>query len=747
MNREGSIRAIFVVTTLLASALLFLVQPMCAKMVLPCLGGSPHVWTTSMLFFQGGLLLGYAYAFAGQRIGVRRAGVFYLVLIAAAVIVIWNWKGLGCSRDAVQSPVGWLLQTLTLSIGLPFVLLASASPMLQFYFAQHAPGRDPYSLYAASNTGSLLGLVGYPFAVERMLNLPRQSTMWSGGFVCFALLMLLVVCVTWSRLAFAGATAVASKSNAPTRAQGKTHIVRWSFLAFVPVSLMLSVTSHLSANLSATPVLWMVPLSIYLCTFILAFSDRLKNVPQPFWGRWFPAVVLAVLLTLLIEATEPLWLIISLHLLGLFWIAMLCHTELAHARPPVAQLTTFYLCIAAGGAIAGFFNAIVAPQIFQTVAEYPLMLAVAAFVRPATRRKKSEQHASGKVALLLDCLLPVALAVLAAGLAFVVRLMQLPAEPASNALVLGVPLIICYTFMARPARFALGIGALVLVAAFSPGAHGVVDAHFRSFFGVHRVTRDRDNSYRLLIHGNTEHGRQSLDPRRRTEPLAYYHPSGPVGDLFAFTTRAARRKVAVIGLGAGTLAAYAQAGEQWTFYEIDPAVVSLARDSGYFTYFADASRRGVDMRIVLGDGRLELAATRDIYALIVIDAFSSDTIPLHLATREALEIYRSHLTPDGVLGFHYSSRYLNLRPLLARLAASAEPPMSAWFRDDLVLSDVEKNAGKAASKWGIMTANSRTPDLVTRGRGTWTHASDPLGAPLWTDSSANLLDALMLFAD
>jgi hypothetical protein len=175
--------------------------------------------------------------------------------------------------------------------------------------------------------------------------------------------------------------------------------------------------------------------------------------------------------------------------------------------------------------------------------------------------------------------------------------------------------------------------------------------------------------------------------------------------------------------------------------------VSLARDSGYFTYFADASRRGVDMRIVLGDGRLELAATRDIYALIVIDAFSSDTIPLHLATREALEIYRSHLTPDGVLGFHYSSRYLNLRPLLARLAASAEPPMSAWFRDDLVLSDVEKNAGKAASKWGIMTANSRTPDLVTRGRGTWTHASDPLGAPLWTDSSANLLDALMLFAD
>jgi hypothetical protein len=750
MKPERRIALLFGLSTLLASALLFLVQPMCAKMVLPCLGGSPHVWTTSMLFFQTGLLLGYTYAYLGQRIGIQKLGVVHVLLMGLAAVVVWRWTGVDCSREAVSSPVGWLLRALTSSIGLPFVLLASASPLLQFCFATCAPGKDPYSLYAASNTGSLLGLLGYPFVVERFLSLPQQTMLWSGGFILFALFLAAIAFLVCARRGKSSKTPLAAQQNTGRSDRHPALIVRWLFLAFVPVSLMLSVTSHLSANLSAAPILWMIPLSLYLLTYILAFSARLKDRPQPLWERWMPVVVIAVLLALLIEATEPLWAIFALHLLGLFWIGMLCHTRLSASRPPVDRLTAFYLCIAAGGAMAGLFNTIVAPLIFNTVAEYPLMLAVAALVGHDRASPRREGTASRQTAIFLDGVLPVALALATWLLSGLVLRMQIPAGPARSALIFGVPLVICYTFTTRPVRFALGICGLLLAANFSPGAHGVVEAHFRSFFGTHQVTKDSDKSYRLLIHGNTEHGRQSLDPRQRSEPLAYYHRTGPVGDLFATfaattSSSSQHRKVAVIGLGAGTLAAYAKPGEEWTFYEIDSAVVALARDSGYFSYLSDAVTRGAQINIVLGDGRLELASSPARYALMIVDAFSSDTIPLHLATREAFEIYRQHLTSDGVLGVHYSSRYLDLRPILARLAASAELPMIALFREDLVVNESEKQAGKAASKWGVMTTSSRAGALAARLAQQWHAVGDPLAAPLWTDNSSNLLDALVLF--
>lgn len=744
MNRERMIGPLFALSSFVASALLFLVQPMCAKMVLPCLGGAPQVWTTSMLFFQAGLLAGYAYACLGQRMGIRKLGALHLSLMALGSVFVLGWKGLACSPDAVNSPALWLLTTLTSSIGFPYVLLASAAPLLQFCFANYARGRDPYSLYAASNAGSLLGLVGYPFLIERHLSLDRQTAVWSGGFIVFALLIALTGYLT------SGRTDPLPKPSCEKGASERAgqKIIQWLFLAFVPGSLMLSVTSHLSANLSPAPVLWMVPLSLYLVTYILAFSSGLKRPSQAFWGRWMPAVVLVIMVVLLTEATEPLWLIISLHLLGLFWIGMLCHTELARSRPPVSDLTKFYLCIAGGGAIAGLFNAIVAPVVFDAVWEYPLMLALASLVRQRPSFSPRDLQASSRSAVVLDFLLPLALALVTWILTVLVHRMGIPPGPASVALIFGLPLIVCYTLLARPIRFALAVSALLLAGSFYHGVHGAADDRVRSFFGVHRVTRDRDNSYRLLIHGNTEHGRQSLDPRRQREPLAYYHHSGPVGDLFAISksTSAQRRRVAVIGLGAGTLAAYAQLGEQWTFYEIDSAIVHIARDSGYFTYLSDASRRGVEIQIVLGDGRLQLAASSERYGLIILDAFGSDSIPLHLVTREALAIYRERLTPDGVLGFHYSSRYLDLRPILARLAASVQPPMTCLFREDLALSESEKREGKAPSKWAVMTQHPRTNALAINRHGSWAEVPAPFVAPLWTDSSANLLDALNMFA-
>ena len=357
--------------------------------------------------------------------------------------------------------------------------------------------------------------------------------LWSFGFILFALLLAATGALTWIHVGRLNKAPLPKEAGPKTGSQRELPIIRWLFLAFVPVSLMLSVTSYLSANLSAAPILWMVPLSLYLLTYIFAFSARLKDRPQLFWGRWMPVVVLAVLLTLLIEATEPLWLIFSLHLFGLFWIGMLCHKELAASRPPVNSLTTFYLCIAAGGAMAGLFNAIVAPLMFNTVAEYPLMLAVAALVPHKTFSGSRAVNASRRSTMILDWMFPLSLGLVTWLLITIVPHLHIPAGPVCSALIFGVPLVICYTFTVRPIRFALGIGALLIAANFYSGVYGAVEAHFRSFFGVHRVTSDTGRRYRLLIHGNTEHGRQALDPTQRTEPLAYYHRTGPVGDLLS----------------------------------------------------------------------------------------------------------------------------------------------------------------------------------------------------------------------
>jgi hypothetical protein len=458
-----------------------------------------------------------------------------------------------------------------------------------------------------------------------------------------------------------------------------------------------------------------------------------------------PAVVLVVMVALLTEATEPLWLVCGLHLIGLFWIGMLCHTELAQSSPPVSELTRFYLCIAAGGAVAGLLNAIIAPALFNSVWEYPLMLALAAFVRRSS--PPTNEKAPSRKAAVLDLALPIALAFFTWMLTVVVRNTGM-APGAMVGLIFGVPLIVCYTFMARPMRFALGVAGVLLAGSFYQGVHGSAEARLRSFFGVHRVTRDRDERYRLLIHGNTEHGRQHLDPQRRREPLAYYHHSGPVGDLFAVSHSHSEKnlQVAVIGLGAGTLAAYAQPGERWTFYEIDAAVVQVARDAGYFTYLADAARRGAEITIVVGDGRLKLAAAGEHYGLIIVDAFGSDSIPLHLLTSEALAIYRSRLNADGLLAFHYSSRYLDLRPILGRLARAAQPPMIGLFREDLELSEADKREGKAPSKWALMSNYPGSRAVALKKLGTWVDIPIPFGTQLWTDQSANLLDALTMFA-
>jgi hypothetical protein len=701
-----------------------------------------------MLFFQAGLLGGYIYAHSADRIGIRVHAAFHIVLLVLACIFLPPVIGLPFVSEDNGSPVFWLLTRLLAAIGLPYLILASSAPLLQVWFARSTSTSqaDPYFLYAASNAGSLLGLLAYPFLLEPLFSIKKQGYVWSACFGLFVVLTSFCALILWKESNHSNADRTSPQPSRHSDASrishiGKGTLAKWLFLAFLPCSLLLSVTVYLTADVASLPLLWVVPLGVYLMTYILAFSSRGTGLHHV-WIRWLPLVVLVIVIVLLTEATEPLLLIVLLHLLGLFWIGMVCHGELARSRPPVTHLTTFYLCIAVGGAFGGIFNALLAPALFDSLAEYPAALVLACFVPIlATSHSRSTTSVPPRE-WKLDILWPLILAVITCALMLLIQRTELPAGRLRTALVFGLPLIVCYTFSGRPLRFGLGIAGLLLCNSQSPGIHGKSTDRVRSFYGVHRIARNAD--YRVLVHGNTEHGRQSLDPAHRSEPLAYYSRSGPIGELFDALSPADPRlqNVAVLGLGAGTMAAYARPAQTWTFYEIDPSVILLANH--HFTYLRDAIDRGAKIRLVPGDARLQISRTRDKYGIIILDAFSSDSIPTHLITREALNIYCDHLTDNGVLVVHYSSRYFDLRPVVGSLAKSSNPPLMAVYREDLWLADREKLGGKAPSRWAILFQgwhDSTLPDLSRRG---WQPIEKDDNWSLWTDDYSNVLRALRI---
>lgn len=721
---------IFSLTLFLSSALLFLVQPMIGRLILPLLGGTPAVWSTCLVFFQAILLGGYVYAHVlPSWLGERRHALLHVALLLLPLLFLPIALPRAWTPPDESSPVVWVLGLLLVSVGVPFFVVATSSPLLQRWFAasDHPSSSDPYYLYAASNLGSLIALLGYPLLVEPLLTLVDQERLWTAGYI--VLLSLTAGCAVW----FWTTTAPTRKQNhltgpPPPAALAWKQRLRWLLLASVPSSLMLSVTTYLTTDIAAIPLLWMAPLALYLLTFVLAFA-RKEWISYRLLTRFMPAVVLVVVLVLLSEATEPIALLVALHLLGLFWISLVCHTTLARDRPPIARLTEFYLWLSIGGMIGGIFNALLAPLLFSSPAEYPLMLVLACLLRPAPAQTPR----------LLDVALPLGLGVLTIALILSAPSLDLEPGPISIAWMFAGPLVVCYTVHERPLRFGLGVGAIVLAAGAYGGIHGRTLYQVRSFFGVYRVTLDPTGSYRLLVHGNTVHGRQSIDPARAREPLSYYHRTGPIGQVFEALYGDERlRKVGVVGLGTGALTCYAQPGQCWTFYEIDPAVVSIARDSGQFTYFTGGP---VQPALVLGDARLNLARSAERYGLLVLDAFSSDAIPIHLLTREALQIYRDHLCADGILAFNISSRYFEVEGVLADLAGSVEPPLVCFAQDDLAVNESEKQLGKASSHWVIM---ARQPEALAklRQQHKFHLVRGRLDRAVWTDDYCNLLSVL-----
>jgi hypothetical protein len=716
-------RVAFTLAVFVSAGLLFIVEPMFGKMVLPFLGGSPAVWTTCMLFFQGALLVGYVYAHVGpQWLGVRRHLVFHLALLALALLLL----PLGIAEPFVEvredHPTLWLLGVLTLSLGVPFTLLSSTGPLLQVWFSRTSDpeAHNPYFLYAASNAGSMLALMSYPFLLEPTISLSEQAHLWSWGY------LVLVGLVAVSAF-YSGARGTATEQVNATPEQAppvstRTKL-RWTILAFVPSSFLLALTTYVTTDIAAVPLLWVLPLVLYLLSFTVVFARR-PVMSHSALVRWQPIglILLAVLAFWGNSASAP-WLL-PVHLIVFFITALVCHGELAATKPPAARLTEFYLCIAVGGLLGGIFNALIAPAVFESVLEYPVTLLIASALRPESPDRVAVRSWRWDLALIVF-----------ACVVLVATRTSSREQPVTAAAVIasGLAAVICLRMSRDRARFTLAIAGVVLAGAIVDAARRNVLLRERNFFGVREVRDDLPKRMRVLMHGTTRHGAQSLDRGKQREPLSYYNRQGPLGDVFRAFPPAAQRRIAVVGLGAGTMAAYAGAGERWTFFEIDPDIARVARDTTFFTYLRNAP---AEIEILLGDGRLSLAAAPDRhFDVVVLDAFSSDAIPTHLLTREALRIYQSKLADGGVLVFHLSNRYLDLEPVLGRLIEDAGA--AGLIRVNTARNKELLASGGDPSIWAAVGQSSSSVSAL-QGASGWGSLRTRAGVGLWTDDFTNI---------
>ncbi len=745
MRRHSAQPWLFGVTIFVSAVLLFSVQPLVAKMLLPLLGGTPAVWNTCMVFFQAVLLAGYAYALLISRWPLRRQLIAQLIILVLAFISLpiglsSSWIN---SVPANDNPSLWLLACLAGTVGLPFFIISSNSPLLQKWFSgtSAASAQDPYFLYSASNAGSLLALLAYPLILEPFFSVQLQSRLWTLLYGLLVALIISCAFLLWRSLAESPAPHTSSTAihDQPRITPAEltsndddklllTRRLRWLLLAFVPSSLMLGVTSYITTDIASVPLLWIIPLALYLLTMVLAFARRqLISARLPILV--VPGATVVLLIIYLADTSgSGARTLILLHLAYFFFAALMCHGQLASDRPGTKHLGEFYVWLSLGGVLGGVYNAMVAPLIFRSVIEYPLVILLACLLLPAKQQILNRVRESR-----LDFALPAFIFLLTFGLGLVADRFA-PGKVIGLLFVLAVPMFVSYPLRKRPLRFALSLGAVMVGAGFATGVEGTRALHTeRNFFGVVRVTRDDNNGLHWFSHGSTIHGRQSTSPDRRCEPLSYYHREGPLGRIFAqFQTRTGTAKVAIVGLGAGATAAYSRPNESWTFYEINPAVVSIAESRNYFSYLSDCTR--APLEVVMGDARLKLrAAPEASYNLIVLDAFSSDAIPIHLMTQQALDLYLSKLAPEGLLVFHISNRNLDLSSVVAALAHSRNLTGVSLF--DLTPT---QSSGKDPSHWVVMARHAADLGAIT---------NEPIAKNLtvtgssrvWTDDFSNII--------
>jgi len=728
---------LFSATLFTSASLLFFIQPLIAKTLLPVLGGAPAVWNTCLLFFQTTLLLGYLYALASVRwLSLRAQVAVHVVLILLTAIYIFRSPVHAPTLATFQQhkPTLWLLETLVFSVGLPFFIISASSPLLQSWFSRlrHHRAVDPYFLFAASNAGSLIALVAFPLVLEPSLGLSEQYQLWRVGFT----VLVILTCVIALALKPLGTVSIEIIQTDPNNKLTVLRRLRWLALAFVPSSLMLGVTTYITADVAAVPLLWVIPLALYLITFVVAFTKKQFASSSSKASLNRPLTVGALVVTLILSsgATEPAWVLILANLGFFFVAALMCHTQLANDRPSTAHLAEYYLWIAVGGALGSVFNVLIAPILFSSILEYPLAIVIACLLQRGDSR--SSDRAFGKNNY-LDVIYPLGLYVLTVSLAILVVYLRPGSSTIKLFIVLGIPLIIInHFFRERPIRFALSLSAVMLASVYYTGATDRTLHVVRNFFGTTRVTTDSVGRINSLHSGNTVHGRQFVDPSRRCEPLSYHHENGPLGQVMAvFNAAPANPRVAVIGLGVGAMAAYSKPPQEWTFYEIDPDVINLARSSQYFTYLQNCASGSIE--VVEGDARLNLQnAPAGNYGLVVLDAFSSDAIPVHLVTQQALDLYLSKLAEGGILAFQISNRSLNMKPILADLAESRKLICIGF--DDLKPDSFE---GKDPSQWVVMARSAPEISNLTI-NSQWVRLNGRRGARVWSDDFSNILRAI-----
>ena len=722
---------LYAATLFVSALLLFSIQPMFAKMVLPKLGGAPAVWSVAMVFFQTVLLAGYGYAYVLNRLlSPRWAAMFHLLLLGITAMMLPIAIAPGWGVPPQDGTTLWLFGLFAVSIGLPFFTLSASAPLLQSWFASsgHKQAGNPYVLYAASNLGSFAALFAYPVIIEPFLTLKTQTAAWSIGFALLAVLLSFVGLLTARALPAAVQAEAVDDVSASA-----VERMRWIALAAVPSGLVIAVTAYLTTDIAAAPFLWVVPLAIYLLTFVAVFRER-PWIAHANVVRFVPFAV-APLAVSLIGGEKVFWLTsIALNLVVFALLTLMCHGELYARRPSPRRLTEFYLCTSFGGVIGGGFAGLLAPQIFNGNYEYPILIALALLCMPGLvtggSRKALTEAAPWLVA--------------SAALALVWYVTRF--QPSAT---LELPFQVLLALLAaamlfqrqRPMRFfGLVILSFSVTALWRPGIAPIETA--RSFFGVHKVAEVNDGRARLLYHGTTIHGAQRLRNDDGTPvsgpllPQTYYYPGGPFAEAIG-AVRAARgslNHVAVVGLGTGTLACHSKGNEHWTFFEIDPEVIRIARDPRRFEFL---SRCAPESPVIAGDARLTLEASTDRYDLIVLDAFSSDTIPVHLLTREAVAGYLSKLSPHGVLLLHISNRHLDLTPVVAKVAQSLG--LAAFVREDRSAGDLLTTL-KADARLVVLTRDAADAGSVA---GNWMPLRPDQSSALWTDDYSNILGIML----
>jgi len=729
-SRTWALVGVFTLSIFLSAFLLFSVQPMFTKLVLPLLGGSSSVWNTAMVFFQAILLGGYIYAhLISKYLALRWQVLCHGLVLASGLLFMPLSIASGWTPPEGGAQAYWLIGLFAVSVGVPFFAISANAPLLQRWFSRthDKDADDPYFLYAASNAGSLLSLCLYPVLFEPLLRLKEQTQLWTYGYAALIGVILIAGIAAFKDKRIANIT-VSQVKDSVASVTFKRRLF-WVFLAFIPSSLMLGVTSYMSNMIGSVPFLWIVPLALYLLTFIIVFAKR-PIVTTDQLSKCFPFIVLLAIIAGF--SLKPIALLsIILSLICYFIIALTSHSRLADLRPDVSRLTEFYIFMSLGGVLGGIFNALVAPAIFSSVYEYFIVLIVANLIVPYQKHARHETHT------LAGFLLKVGLP----GWLICMYLLNTGQNLFQVFVIYGSIMILVLSYMfGRKGGMWFGLVSLLGFLTIGPVLVEkpiMMDRSFYSVLKVNAVETDHGVMHEF-IHGDTLHNRQFRDPDLRKTPLVYFAE----GNSFDIVMKAARQKtpnldVALIGLGAGAMSCHEQAGDNWTYLEIDQAVVDMALNPKYFTYMQDCSYKS---NIVTGDARLTIQnlpeASLD---LIMIDAFSSNSIPAHLLTVEALELFQTQLKDDGVMFFHTSNRSLDVSSVVVRVAES----MGLGTRY-IAMNDFE---GKAyadtySSSTAVLVGNEAVLSDMTQNDETWQRYIPSPSVNVWTDDYSSILGPL-----